>query len=105
MFAKLKKKLKNWWYGKHIEMHSGPYDRLFFGSPVHQKHWTSRFAHWVVSLISNPEKRARLLAIIAVATFLILLAKNLSHSESNQQPANIGTNNGEPQRQVAMEQN
>lgn len=94
------KKIKKWWNGEWETWN----DSNSFGIGLN-RHWTSKFAHWVVSLISNPEKRARLLAIIAVATFFILLAKNLSHSETNPEPANVNRDNGEPQGDITVKQN
>jgi len=88
--------IKEWWRGKYTPFENDPNSDAFFVGFSMEKHWTSRFAHWVVSLIGDPEKRARLLAVIAVATFLILLGKNLSNIDSKQQAANIEKNNTDP---------
>ncbi|ARG16333.1 hypothetical protein RGG57_000873 [Acinetobacter baumannii] len=87
--------IKSWWNGEW-ETWSDP-DSFGIGL---NRHWTSKFAHWVVDLFFNPEYRARLLWLTGIITFLFFITDRLPKIHTNQQPTNIEKNSTDPKIQI-----
>ncbi len=58
----------------------------------YEKHWTSKFVHWFISLFTYPERRAIFLAVIGFITFIFMIFKYFNHEISNQRPINSDLN-------------
>lgn len=94
------KAIKTWWNGKDIYQKPGRSDSVFFLMPLNEKHWTSKFAHWIVSLFTNPERRSTFLAVLGFVTFLIMLLKYFADTDANQDTTNPQRDNREPDAQI-----
>ena len=94
------KAIRTWWNGKDIYEKQGRYDAVFFASPLNRKHWTSRFAHWIVSLFTNTERRSVFLAVLGFFTFLIMILKYFADTNTNQNTTNPQRDNREPNTQI-----
>jgi len=73
------KKIKKWWNGDY-NLHQSP-DFFTIGN---EKHWTSSLLHWVVSLFTNPERRSIFLAVLGFITFIFMILKYFTHTDSEQ---------------------
>lgn len=81
--------LRKWWQGKYIEPPKArSSDDLIFMMGHYEKHWTSKFFHWFISLFTNPERRAIFLAVIGFITFIFMIFKYFDHESSNQKSIN-----------------
>lgn len=72
-------KIKRWWNGDLITYEGEGY----FGVS-YDRHWTSRFAHWFLSLFLNPNRRAVFLAVLGFITFIFMLFKFFSDTHPQQ---------------------
>lgn len=89
------KKIKKWWDGEDIVHENKPGDSVFFIGWNNKKHWTSSLVHWVVSLFTNPERRSTFLAVLAFITFIFMILKYFSNTDSEQYSANPKSENRE----------
>ena len=94
------KAIKTWWNGKDIHQEFHPDYPLFFPMPLNEKHWTSRLAHWIVSLFTNTERRSVFLAVLGFITFLIMLLKYFTNTDADQNATNPQRDNREPNTQI-----
>lgn len=94
------KAIKAWWNGRDIYQEPNKGDSVFFLMPLNEKHWTSRFFHWIVSLFTNPERRSIFLAVLGFITFLIMLLKYFADTDANQDATNPQRDNREPDAQI-----
>ncbi len=94
------KAIKTWWNGKDIYQKPSRSDSVFFLMPLNEKHWTSRLAHWIISLFTNTERRSVFLAVLGFVTFLIMLLKYFADTDANQDTTNPQRDNREPDAQI-----
>jgi len=92
--------IKNWWHGKDTFQEYNQYDHAFFPMPFNKKHWTSRLAHWIVSLFTNTERRSVFLAVLGFLTFLIMLLKYFTNTDADQNTTNPQRDNRETNTQI-----
>lgn len=88
-------KIRKWWNGTDTPINNPPGAKVIFIGWDNEKHWSSKAAHWIVSLVAIPERRSRLLAVLAILTFIVMLLKQFSHTNATQNPANPDRENGE----------
>ena len=88
-------KIKKWWNGKDIFHENKPSDPVIFIGWSNKKHWTSSLLHWIVSIFTNPERRSAFLAALAFITFIFMILKYFTHTDSEQYSTYPKTENRE----------
>ncbi|HDG7211708.1 hypothetical protein [Acinetobacter nosocomialis] len=79
--------IKEWWQGKYVEPpQSSQYDTFIIMMGDYEKHWTSKFVHWLISLFTNSERRAVLLTIFGLISCIFLFLNYFNNKNSSQQP-------------------
>jgi len=63
-------RIKKWWHGEDVFHENDPRSPIVFIGWQNKKHWTSKIAHWLLSLFTNPERRSIFLAILGFITFI-----------------------------------
>ena len=102
---KIIEKIKSWWSGEDIFHENKPSDPVIFIGWNNSKHWTSSLAHWIVSLFTNPERRATFLAVLGFITFAFMLLKYFSDTNSNKNTTNPERKSGEPVAEIVNQIN
>lgn len=79
------KRIKRWWKGEEV---FNPHHLVFSGRSQFKKHWTSSLAHWFVSLFTSRERRPTFLAVLTFVTFVVMLLKILTNTDTDQNTTN-----------------
>lgn len=75
-------RVKKWWHGEDIVRENDPNSPIMFIGWSNKKHWSSKIAHWLISLFTNPERRSIFLAILGFITFVLMLVKYFTNTNT-----------------------
>lgn len=98
-------KIKKWWNGEDIFHKNNPNDPVIFIGWNNKKHWTSVFAHWFVSLFTNPERRSIFLAVMVFITFIFMLLNHFSNTNTSENTGNPERKSGEQVAEITSQIN